>query len=78
MSPFPGAWFYHKSSRLKIIKAEKTNMSGKGGEVLTEDLVIACGFESIKIIKIQKEGKKILDINDFLSGYKIKKGEFLT
>ncbi len=77
LSPFPGAWFYHKSSRLKIIKAEKTNMSGKCGEVLTEDLVIACGFESIKIIKIQKEGKKILDINDFLSGYKIKKGEFL-
>ena len=53
-------------------------MSGKSGEVLTEDLVIACGFGSIKIIKIQKEGKKILDINDFLSGYKIKKGEFLT
>ena len=78
LSPFPGAWFYHKSSRLKIIKAEKTIMSGKSGEVLTEDLVIACGFESIKIIKIQKEGKKILDINDFLSGYKIKKGEFLT
>ena len=57
LSPFPGAWFYHKSSRLKIIKAEKTIMSGKSGEVLTEDLVIACGFESIKIIKIQKEEK---------------------
>ena len=78
LSPFPGARFYHKSNRIKIIKAEKINKSGKSGEVLTEDLVIACGFESIKIIKIQKEGKKILDINDFLSGYKIKKGEFLT
>ena len=78
LSPFPGAWFYHKNNRLKIIKAEKTNKSGKSGEVLTEDLIIACGFGSIKIIKIQKEGKKILDINEFLSGYKIKKGEFLT
>ncbi len=78
LSPYPGAWFYHKSNRLKIIKAEKINMSGKSGEVLTEDLIIACGFGSLKIIKIQKEGKKILDTNDFLSGYKIKKGEFLT
>ena len=78
LSPFPGAWFNHKNNRLKIIKAKKINQSGKSGEVLTEDLVIACGFVSIKIIKIQKEGKKILDISDFLSGYKIKKGEFLT
>ncbi len=78
LSPFPGAWFYHNNNRLKIIKAEKINKSGKSGEVLSEDLIIACGFGSIKIIKIQKEGKKILDINEFLSGYKIKKGEFLT
>ncbi len=78
LSPFPGAWFYHNNNRLKIIKAEKINKSGKSGKVLSEDLIIACGFGSIKIIKIQKEGKKILDINEFLSGYKIKKGEFLT
>ena len=78
LSPSPGAWFTHKNSRLKIIKAKKINKSGKIGEILTEDLVVACGSEAIKIIMIQKEGKKILNAKDFLSGFKIKKGEFLS
>ena len=58
LSPFPGAWFMHKENRLKIVKAEKISKNGKKGEVLSEDLIIACGSEAIKITAIQKEGKK--------------------
>ena len=78
LSPFPGAWFLHKNNRLKIIKAEKISKNGKIGEILSDDFVIGCGSGAIKIIAIQKEGKKILNINSFLSGYKIKKGEFVN
>ena len=78
MSPSPGAWFLHKNNRLKIIKAEKISKNGKIGEILSDDFVIGCGSGAIKIIAIQKEGKKILNINSFLSGYKIKKGEFVN
>ena len=78
LSPFPGAWFLHKNNRLKIIKAEKINKNGKIGEILSDDFVIGCGSEAIKIIAIQKEGKKVLNISSFLSGYKIKKGEFVN
>ena len=78
LSPSPGAWFLHKNNRLKIIKAEKINKNGKIGEILSDDFVIGCGSEAIKIIAIQKEGKKVLNISSFLSGYKIKKGEFVN
>ncbi len=78
LSPFPGAWFLHKNNRLKIIKAEKISKNGKIGEILSDDFVIGCGSGAIKIIAIQKEGKKILNTSSFLSGYKIKKGEFVN
>ena len=54
------------------------NKSGKEGEILDKDLTIGCSRNSIKIILIQKEGKKILNVKDFLAGYKIKKGDVLS
>ena len=77
LSPYPGAWFMHKNSRIKIIEAEASSIQGNKGEVLTNDLVIGCQKNSIKINLLQKEGKKALDTNSFLAGYKINKGELL-
>ena len=78
LSPFPGVWFKHKNKRFKIIEAIEINKSGKEGEILDKDLTIGCSRNSIKIILIQKEGKKILNVKDFLAGYKIKKGDVLS
>ena len=45
------------------------------GDVLNDELEIACSNnKSIKVIEIQKEGKKIQKINEFLNGSKIHKG----
>ena len=63
---------------MKIIQAVETDKSGKEGEILDDKLTIACRRNSIKIILIQKEGKKILSVKDFLAGYKIKKGDILS
>ena len=67
----------HKDSRIKIIEAEASSMQGTKGEVLTNDLVIGCHKNSIKINLLQKEGKKTLNTKSFLAGYKINKGELL-
>ena len=77
LSPFPGAWFDHKGNRIKIIEAEKSEKIGRAGEILTDDLIIGCKEKSVKVKLIQKEGKKILKAKEFLSGYKIEKGEIL-
>ena len=77
LNPYPGVWFNHKDTRIKIIEAEISNNKGKIGEVLTDDLIVGCLDKSIKITLLQKEGKKINNIKNFLSGYKILKGEVL-
>ena len=61
LSPYPGAWFMHKDSRIKIIEAEASSMQGTKGEVLTNDLVIGCHKNSIQINLLRKEGKKTLN-----------------
>ena len=75
LHPSPGAYFIFNGDRYKILKAEIGNGSGYPGEVLNDKLEIACSNnESIKVIEIQKEGKKIQEINEFLNGSKIYKG----
>ena len=79
LHPNPGAYFIFNGDRYKILKAEIGNGSGHPGEVLNDKLEIACSNnESIKVIKIQKEGKKIQEINEFLNGSKILKGRTLN
>ena len=65
LHPNPGAYFIFNGDRYKILKAEIGNGSGSSGEVLDDKLEIACSNnESIKVIEIQKEGKKIQEIDD--------------
>ena len=79
LHPNPGAYFIFKGDRYKILKAEIGNGTGPSGKVLNDKLEIACSNnESIKVIEIQKEGKKIQEINEFLNGSKISKGCILN
>ena len=77
LSTSPGVWFKHNNVRIKIIKALENEKSGSNGEILDENLTVACGKNSIKILTVQKEGKNIMDTKEFLKGYKILKGEKL-
>ncbi len=73
--PTPGAYFNYNGERYKILKADIGNGVGKNGEVLTDNLEIACGNnKSIKILEIQREGKKAQKIGEFMIGSRIKKG----
>jgi methionyl-tRNA formyltransferase len=77
-NPNPGAWFNYKNKRIKIREAIEENKNGYPGEVLDDNLTIACSNRSVKILKIQKEGKSIINTKDFLLGNKIDKGEKLS
>ena len=77
--PVPGAFFNFNGERYKILKAEIGNSLGKSGEVLSDSLEIACGNnQSIKIIEIQRQGKKIQKIGEFMLGSQIKKGSLIN
>jgi len=76
--PSPGAWFTFKGERYKILKAEVGNSKGEPGIVLGQNLEIGCKEGSLKIVEIQREGKKVQKIGEFLLGSRIKKGSNLN
>ena len=77
--PVPGAFFTFKGERYKILKAEIGNGVGKFGEVISNKLEIACSNnKSIKILEIQKQGKKPQKVGEFMLGSRIKKGSILS
>ena len=73
--PTPGAFFIYNGERYKILKADIGNGIGNPGEVISDYLEIVCGKnQSIKIIEIQRQGKKPQNIGEFMLGSQIKKG----
>ena len=77
--PAPGAFFNFKGERYKILKAEIGNGLGQAGEVLSDKLEIACtNNQSIKILEIQRQGKKPQKIGEFMLGSSIRKGSLLS
>ena len=77
--PVPGAFFNFNGERYKILKAEIGSGIGKIGEVLADKLEIACNNnQSIKILEIQRQGKKSQKIDEFLLGSQIKKGSIIS
>ena len=73
--PTPGAYFNFNGERYKILKAEIGTGKGEVGEVLSDKLEIVCGKnQSLKILEIQRQGKKPQKINEFMLGSPIKKG----
>jgi len=78
LSPFPGAWFLFQGERYKVFKALLSSSKGKPGDVLNQNLEIACGKNSLKILEIQREGKRLQKTNEFILGAKIKKGSNLN
>jgi methionyl-tRNA formyltransferase len=76
--PYPGAVFSFNGERYKILKAEISNGVGQVGEIISNHLEVACNNnQSIKILEIQRQGKRPQKINEFMLGSQIKKGSKL-
>ena len=70
-SPYPAVYFEYKGERFKILFAKADSQNGECGEILQADncLKIACADGSINITKIQRQGKKPMDITELLRGF---------
>ena len=77
--PNPGAFFTYNGERYKILKASLAAGNGEIGEVLDNYLEISCGNKkSIKVLEIQRQGKRVQNISEFMLGSHIKKGSKLS
>jgi methionyl-tRNA formyltransferase len=74
LNPSPGVWFMAKGERIKLIEAlaEENGSSGarkaRPGDVLG-DALIACGQGALKLVRLQRQGRRALPAVEFLRGF---------
>ncbi|NBW07914.1 MAG: methionyl-tRNA formyltransferase [Caulobacteraceae bacterium] len=83
LSPFPGAWFAApapdgETTRVKALMS-RTSLKGTGapGEVLDDELLVACGDGAVRLTRVQREGKAAQPASDLLKGFPLPAGTVL-
>jgi methionyl-tRNA formyltransferase len=77
LSPFPGAWCEIDGRRMKVHLAQVVKGQGQPGEILDDQLTIACGEGALQLLSVQPAGKSRMSVDDFLRGAKAPKGAIL-
>jgi methionyl-tRNA formyltransferase len=82
LSPFPGAWFMAPGDkgpvRVKALLSRVGLGEGAPGEALDDALLIACGEGAVRLLRVQAEGRKPMDADDFLRGTPTPAGARMT
>ena len=83
LNPWPSAYTFVHGKTLKIWDADVLKESSDGaapGQIIRTDphsLIVVAGEALLSIRELQLEGKKRMDVETFLRGYTIEKGEIL-
>ena len=84
LSPFPGAWcemtLSGKTERVKTLRSALAEAAGEPGTVTSVDggPVIACGQGGIRLVQVQRAGKKPMTGEEFQRGAKLAAGDKLA
>ncbi len=78
LAPFPGAYFAagfgNEPERIKVLRAEIAEGGGPPGLVLDDCLKIACGKGAVRLLELQRPGKRPMPAAEFLRGARLAKG----
>ena len=81
LSPHPGAWFEveirGKRERVRALHSTLAEDEGKPGTVLDDQLTIACGKGSVRLLQVQRAGKRPMPVAEFRRGAKLPVGSLL-
>jgi methionyl-tRNA formyltransferase len=78
LSPFPGAWFeLHGAGRLKVLRTTLSAGAGNPGQVLDEQLTVACGDGAVRLLELQRAGRQPMRTEEFLRGTPVTRGSVL-
>jgi methionyl-tRNA formyltransferase len=78
LSPFPGAWFeLGDIGRIKVLRTTKGAGGGTPGQVLDDQLTVACGDGAVRLVELQRAGRQPMRTDDFLRGTPIARGSVL-
>jgi len=78
LSPFPGAWLEAEASgkreRIKVLRTALVDADGAPGEVLDDQLTIACGKGAVRLVELQRAGKRPMGAKELLRGFALARG----
>ena len=78
LSPFPGAWLeadvQGKKERIKVLRSTLVEGSGAPGEILDDHLTVACGSGAVRLVELQRAGKRAMSAEELLRGLSLTKG----
>jgi methionyl-tRNA formyltransferase len=78
LSPFPGAFFEADlgkgRERVKLLRAEPAAGRGEPGLLLAGRATIACGVGALRLLLLQRAGRKELTGEEFLRGVRLEPG----
>lgn len=83
LSPFPGAWFEIKGpsnspERIKVLRSEPATCSGPAGRFLDDRLTVACGSGAVRLLELQRSGKRTQQADEFLRGFPVAAGTIVN
>jgi len=78
LSPAPGAWCGAKGERLKVLYSEPVVGRGSPGEIVDEQLTVACGERALRLTRLQRAGRGMMSADELLHGFSLPKGARLT
>ncbi len=78
LSPSPGAWCEFRGERLKIRNCEPVVGSGAPGEVVDDQLTVACGEGALRLLLMQRVGKVVMSASELMRGFAIPAGVRLS
>lgn len=79
LSPFPGAWFEvepaaGKRERIKVLRSTIAEGAGAPGQILDDQLTVACGEGAVRLLDLQRAGKKPMSAEVLLRGFALPRG----
>ncbi|MXN66407.1 methionyl-tRNA formyltransferase [Stappia sp. GBMRC 2046] len=79
LSPFPGAWCEvevgGKAERVKILRSTLVEGNGEPSTILDGNLAVACGEGAVRLLQLQRAGRKPMGAEEFLRGLALKTGD---
>ena len=75
--PWPGAWTTLDGEPLKVLQARPEPGHGQPGTVLDDKLLVACGNDALRLLRVQRPGRGPMDAASMLRGRPIAPGALL-
>ncbi|MDD3030186.1 MAG: methionyl-tRNA formyltransferase [Alphaproteobacteria bacterium] len=77
LTPWPGCFFFINGEPVKLHSAAVISQEGSPGTLLDDQFTVACGHKALRLLTVQRAGKKAIDAPSFLRGLRMPVGTTL-